>query len=237
VVNVAELSKDRQVARKTDRPAPLARGGASASRSATGPTSPLLALQRQIGNRAACELLAVGQAKLEVGAADDRYEKEADAVARQVVSALGGSSAAHAAHPGHDKCGQEPHEAPAGLARKVSSVQRLAEVGVDGGTVGEETERAITSARGKGAPLADNTRKTMEGAFGADFSGVRVHTGPESAALNDRVQAKAFTIGSDIFFRESAPDAGTSEGRALLAHELTHTIQQGGAKPVGRKRS
>ncbi|HET9061002.1 MAG TPA: DUF4157 domain-containing protein [Acidimicrobiales bacterium] len=234
---MAELSKDRQVARKAGKPVPLARQAGTDMRSAGGPASPMLALQRQIGNRAACELLSVGQAKLDVGAADDRYEKEADAVARQVVSALGGSSAAHAPHPGHDKCGQELDDAPAGLARQVSSVQRLAEVGADGGTVGEETERAISSARGKGAPLPDKARKSMEGAFGADFSGVRVHTGPESAALNDRVQAKAFTIGSDIFFRESAPDAGTSEGQALLAHELTHTIQQGGAKPVGRKRS
>ncbi len=72
----------------------------------------------------------------------------------------------------------------------------------------------------------------MEGAFGADFSQVRVHSGSASSKLNDRVQAKAFTIGNDIFFRDGVPDARTSHGQELLAHELTHTVQQGAARSL-----
>jgi hypothetical protein len=69
----------------------------------------------------------------------------------------------------------------------------------------------------------------MESAFGADFSGVRVHTGSASDQLNDQLGASAFTVGSDIFFRGSTPDASTAGGQELLAHELTHVVQQGGS--------
>jgi hypothetical protein len=67
----------------------------------------------------------------------------------------------------------------------------------------------------------------MEPRFGADFSGVRVHTDAESAALSNRLGARAFTTGNDIFFSRDEFKPGTSDGRHLLAHELTHTIQQG----------
>jgi hypothetical protein len=69
----------------------------------------------------------------------------------------------------------------------------------------------------------------MEGAFGADFSGVRVHTDSKSDSLNRSVQAKAFTTGSDIFFRSGTYQPASSGGQELLAHELTHVVQQGGA--------
>ena len=73
----------------------------------------------------------------------------------------------------------------------------------------------------------------MEGAFGADFSSIRVHTDSTSTELNNRIQAKAFTTGSDIYFRDGGPDVSSQSGQALLAHELTHTIQQGAA-PISR---
>ncbi len=68
----------------------------------------------------------------------------------------------------------------------------------------------------------------MEGAFGANFDAIRIHAGSKAAELNTRIQAKAFTVGNDIFFRDGAPDTSTQQGQHLLAHELTHTIQQGG---------
>ena len=70
----------------------------------------------------------------------------------------------------------------------------------------------------------------MEVAFGTNFGHVRLHAGPASADLNERIQARAFTVGSDIFFRSAVPDAHTPEGLELLAHELTHTIQQGNSR-------
>ncbi|HTT92534.1 MAG TPA: DUF4157 domain-containing protein [Acidimicrobiales bacterium] len=180
------------------------------------------ALQRLAGNRAVCELLAVGQAKLDVGPAGDRYEQEADALARRVVATLQGASQNSVPATDVDDSGET-------VGRAFSTVTGP-EVGVAGGEVAAGTEAAIRSARGGGAPLDSGVRGAMESAFGADFGQVKLHTGPASAELNDRVQAKAFTIGSDIFFRDGVPDGRTSHGQELLAHELTHTIQQGGAK-------
>jgi hypothetical protein len=80
-------------------------------------------------------------------------------------------------------------------------------------------------------------RSSMEGAFGADFGRVRTHDGADARDLNERLGARAFTVGHDVFFRDGVPDAGTSEGQHLLAHELTHTIQQhagGTSSEVGR---
>ena len=69
----------------------------------------------------------------------------------------------------------------------------------------------------------------MEGAFGADFTGVRVHTGPEADALNNSMSARAFTTGQDIFPETAEYNPGTPEEQRLLAYELTHMVQQGGA--------
>jgi hypothetical protein len=69
----------------------------------------------------------------------------------------------------------------------------------------------------------------MEGAMGTDFSSVRVHTGSESDSLNKSLSARAFTTGSDIFFRSGEYNPATTQGQQLLAHELTHVVQQGAA--------
>jgi hypothetical protein len=68
----------------------------------------------------------------------------------------------------------------------------------------------------------------MEPAMGADFSGVRVHTGGQADALNHHLSARAFTTGQDIFFKQGEYSPGSSGGRELLAHELTHVVQQNG---------
>jgi hypothetical protein len=93
--------------------------------------------------------------------------------------------------------------------------------------VGNEVEQGIANARGGGQALPESVRGSMEGAFGADFSNVRVHTDAQSDTLNRSVGAKAFTQGSDIFFKSGAFQPESSDGQHLLAHELTHTIQQG----------
>jgi hypothetical protein len=66
--------------------------------------------------------------------------------------------------------------------------------------------------------------------MGADLGSVRVHTGPESADLNRGMSARAFTLGNDIFFRDGMPAADSTTGQHLLAHELTHTVQQSGVR-------
>jgi hypothetical protein len=180
----------------------------------------LAGLQRRAGNRTALALLAVGQAKLDVGPADDRYEQEADALAQRVVGSL--------QRDADEELEDEDEET---VSRMADTVSRKAVVGLEGGTLDADTESAISAARSGGSPLQQPVQRDMESAFGADFSGVRVHQGPAAADLNERVGAKAFTVGNDIFFRDGAPDASSTGGQELLAHELTHTIQQGGSKP------
>jgi hypothetical protein len=106
-----------------------------------------------------------------------------------------------------------------------------------GGEVGGSIESQIRNARGGGQPLPENVRAPMENAFGTDFSGVRVHTDSSANTLNRSVQAKAFTTGSDLFFSSGTYQPHSQSGQELLAHELTHVVQQGGAKNVQRKKT
>ena len=78
-----------------------------------------------------------------------------------------------------------------------------------------------------GRPLAPGTQKFFESAFDADFSKVRIHTGAQADEAARGVKAKAFTVGSDVFFGEGRFAPATSAGSRLLAHELTHVVQQG----------
>lgn len=102
-------------------------------------------------------------------------------------------------------------------------VQRAPDGGI---AAAPDMEAAIQRARGSGQPLSRGIRAPMEQAFGADFGGVRVHTGAESDLLNRSIQARAFTTGQDVFFRQGAYDHGSRGGQELLAHELTHVVQQ-----------
>ncbi|NET09642.1 MAG: DUF4157 domain-containing protein [Symploca sp. SIO2B6] len=103
------------------------------------------------------------------------------------------------------------------------SVQR---VGAEGGAVSDEFEQELNSARGGGQALAPELQAQMGQAMGADFSGVRIHTDGRSNALNESVGARAFTTGQDVFFKRGEYQPGSRGGQELIAHELTHVVQQ-----------
>jgi len=90
-----------------------------------------------------------------------------------------------------------------------------------------DLEKNLTQSKGEGSPLAPNTRREMESSFGADFSGVRVHNNSNAVQMNQQLGAQAFTNGNDIYFNEGKYSPNTDSGKHLLAHELTHTVQQG----------
>jgi hypothetical protein len=98
-----------------------------------------------------------------------------------------------------------------------------------------EVEATIEHSRGGGQSLDTGVRRHMESAFGNDFSGVRIHTDSQSHSLNRAVNAIAFATGQDIFFRDGAYNPESSGGKELLAHELTHVVQQNGAAPISGK--
>jgi len=92
----------------------------------------------------------------------------------------------------------------------------------------------LGASKAGGQPVAPQTRAFFEPRLGSDFSGVRVHTGPEADKLNRDIHAKAFTSGSHIYFAAGNYSPETSSGKTLLAHELTHVVQQGRAEPLHR---
>ncbi|HET7461250.1 MAG TPA: DUF4157 domain-containing protein [Longimicrobium sp.] len=116
---------------------------------------------------------------------------------------------------------------PACRARE-ESVHRQAR---DGGGSDGYADAVDMRPRGPGRGLDPATRGFMEPRFGRDFGGVRLHTGPEAARSARGLDARAFTVGQDIYFGQGEYSPGTQGGRRLLAHELTHTVQQSGAAP------
>ena len=128
----------------------------------------------------------------------------------------------------------EPVAKPTGLTglhRHIGNqaVQRLLAQRSGGAAyeLGEKTSDRINRERGDGQPLEASVQAQMGQSMGHDFGGVRVHTSQEAGALSQQLKAKAFTTGQDIFFRQGAYEPHSTTGRELIAHELTHVVQQG----------
>ena len=184
------------------------------------------------------------QAKLTVGPAHDAHEAEADRVVDHVMRMGGGSRADHAAPSispfgaGASSSAQRVcAECEEEMQRKPTSesVQRLSGPKQDAApTMTSGTESTIRSLQGSGAPLPASERAFFEPRFGRSFEGVRIHDGAHADAASKSISARAFTLGGDIAFAGGEYRPGTSDGRRLLAHELTHTVQQGGEGTIRR---
>jgi len=97
--------------------------------------------------------------------------------------------------------------------------------------VSESTENQIRNS-GSGSKMDTKTRTEMEQGFGANFSNVRIHTDSTAVQMNKDMGAQAFTHGNDVYFNEGKYNPNSSQGKHLLAHELTHTVQQGKSVPI-----
>jgi hypothetical protein len=158
------------------------------------------------------------QFKLMLGQPNDRFEQEADAVAEKVVS---GETAIQR------KCADCEQE-------DELQMKPLAQLKTNFSESGQEVkpwiQQQIDSSRGGGMPLHHDTRTFMESGIGADFGGVKIHTDSKAAQMNRELGARAFTVGNDVYFNSGQYSPETGEGKRLLAHELTHTVQQGASK-------
>ncbi|YAF95402.1 MAG: DUF4157 domain-containing protein [Nodularia sp. CChRGM 3473] len=154
------------------------------------------------------------QMKLIIGEVGDQYEQEADRVATEVVSKIHGT----------ENPPVQRQEQPQEDQLQMKATQHQPGEGMMAAT--PDLEASIQQAQGSGQPIADTIREPMEQAFGADFSKVKIHSDAQSDQLNQSIQAKAFTTGQDIFFRQGTYDPGSRGGQELLAHELTHVVQQ-----------
>ncbi len=100
-------------------------------------------------------------------------------------------------------------------------------------TASKGLSQQIKGKSGKGKGLPKSTKAEMEASFGHDFSGVTIHTDQDAIAMNKELSAQAFTYGSDVFFNIGKYDPDSRSGKHLLAHELTHVIQQ--SKTIKKK--
>jgi hypothetical protein len=138
-----------------------------------------------------------------------------------------------------DRTAEEPERDP--VERVASSIgnRAFAELARHGegilpdGRAHPDVERAIATKRGGGRGLDPGVRERMSPGLGDDLGDVRVHDGPDADALARSVQARAFAVGPDLFFAEGEHRPGTADGDRLMAHELTHVVQQRGAPADG----
>ena len=195
------------------------------------------------------------QPKLKIGEPGDKYEQEADKVAAQVVQKINSPTTQRQelgeeedlqmksetgtiqredlpdedelmmkSETGTIQREELPEEEE--LQMKSETIQRQSKV--DTSTASDELETSLNNARSGGQSLQPELRMKMESAMGADFSAVKVHTDDKADRLNKSIQAKAFTTGKDVFFRQGEYNPGSQGGQELIAHELTHVVQQGG---------
>jgi hypothetical protein len=185
------------------------------------------------------------QAKMSVNAPNDIYEQEADAVAASVVSRM------QALNVQREEEEEEMQMMPIQREEEEEEMQMMPiqreeeeemqmmpiqRAGGDKGfEVDGEIEEQINKTRGHGSKLDDGTRANFETAIGYDLGSVTIHTDDHASQLSRSVEAKAFTTGSDIYFGEGQYNPNTVDGQQLLAHELTHVVQQGHAQPIQQK--
>lgn len=206
----------------------------SSDNSSGSPADRVLQLQKTAGNLAVQSLIKsrVLQAKLRVGQPNDIYEQEADRVAEQVMrmpelhvvsngTVSNGTSSVQRTCP---RCEKEKLRRQSIIdeeeKEKLLQTKGISEQNAE---TKPDLESRINAIRGGGQPLAESERAFFEPRFGYDFSSVRVHTDSDAAR---RVNAQAFTIGQDVVFGAGEYAPRTREGQKLLAHELTHVIQQ-----------
>lgn len=191
------------------------------------------------------------QTKLTVGKPNDKYEQEADRVADQVVNQTPAQAPAL-----QKKCAACEHEEKAQMKPLIQKmeeeelqtklfpnimsmternvqkkeedeeIQPKTEGSRQDNHASQQVESTVNATRGQGALMAKSVQSEMESGIGADFSGVRIHTDSKAINMSKELGARAFTTGKDIYFNSGQYQPETKPGKQLLAHELTHVVQQ-----------
>ncbi|MEP6930656.1 MAG: DUF4157 domain-containing protein [Flavobacterium sp.] len=199
------------------------------------------------------------QAKLNIGKSNDKYEVEADKTADKIVSntpekttesfftssTVQKSQATDVSKKENNE--NEIQEKP--LAESITPVLQLQPIqkcdcedenvqkkdedeGQTDASVNSNFESQLNSSKSGGTALSKDTKTEMESGFGADFSNVRIHNDSNAVQMSREIGAQAFATGNDIYFNEGKYDPNSQSGKHLLAHELTHTVQQGKSKTI-----
>ncbi|MCT7948239.1 DUF4157 domain-containing protein [Ancylothrix sp. C2] len=165
------------------------------------------------------------QPKLTIGEPNDKYEQEADTVAKQVMKKISTSASPDEGSGGGGDGSVQRQMFSKPLISRLTVQRREA---IEGGEASSHLESRINQAKTGGRHLETPLRRKMEGAFGTDFSKVNIYNDSTADRLNRSLSARAFTTGNNIFFKRGEYNPNSSSGQELLAHELTHVVQQGG---------
>ncbi|GAA4276786.1 eCIS core domain-containing protein [Aquimarina mytili] len=192
----------------------------------------------------------VVQTKLTVGQPGDKYEKEADTMADAVVNntskpdiqnkEISSIQRESLATPQEDeklgtaeqrmeedKLVQEKPEIQKMGGEEEEELQAKSISSTSNQTTSKGLSQQIKNKSGKGKSLPKKTKAEMEASFEHDFSSVNIHTDQDAVAMNKELSAQAFTYGSDVYFNTGKYNPDSTSGKQLLAHELTHVVQQG----------
>lgn len=157
------------------------------------------------------------QPKLNLSEKTDVYEQQADAIAEKIT---GGAN---------NETFPAENDSEGYTATEHSRTLSLS------GNEGASAEKGIAVSHSTGSNMDGSTKAFMESRFGFEFSNIKIHNDEEAAQMNRQLNAKAFTAGNDIYFDQGQYNPATAEGKFLLAHELTHTLQQDNAESIQRK--
>ncbi|MGA1870534.1 MAG: DUF4157 domain-containing protein [bacterium] len=213
-----------------------------------------LFLHRAIGNQGIQRLVESDfvQAKLKVSQPNDKYEQEADRGAEQVMS-IPEPQVRRQEEEEDELIQTTPYAAQNTLHRQTEEEDEIVQTTIDLQKQGKDEEKEeelqtkekkggnannnenitswleikINGSKGKGNALPINVRNRLEPRYGFDFQGVTIHTDDNAAEMNKNLNAKAFTFDNNIYFNKGMYNPGSLSGQKLIAHELTHVIQQG----------
>ncbi len=190
------------------------------------------------------------QTKLAIGKPGDKYEQEADAVANRVMRMSEGESIRMQPMEEEEEmlqpkiqmqseeeeepiqmmcaeCNNEQMVQKQPMEEEEELIQPKSDQNQTANVAGKNLQSQIQNTRGSGVALDKGTQAFMGNRFGTDFSHVNIHNNDQSHQLNRQLNARAFTIGNDIYFNRGNYNPASPSGRHLLAHELTHVVQQG----------
>jgi hypothetical protein len=249
VTTKAPEAKRENIASQTWKP--------EVSQAVSSPIDYILHLHQTIGNQAVERLFKSGviQAKLKIGQPNDIYEQEADRVADEVMrmpdrqhiadSPLRSMAYGHSLSFIDNKPYAISHMPKLKITplvqrqieeeeeREEEEILQPKEVSGQTPEVTPDFESRIQSLKGGGQPLPKSVRTFFEPRFGHDFSYVRIHTDDRAAESAQTIHAIAYTVGKDVIFGSGQYAPETMQGKRLLAHELTHVVQQNISKAKG----
>ncbi len=177
------------------------------------------ASNKKLAVKHAPAVLKILQPRMQTGQSNDKYESQADLIAYNIEHKIPATPEVNKIHRfiSHDGLTQSRPD------KSNTSNEQI------------NFESGLRSSANTGEPMSSNIKSEMEAGFGSNFSNIKIHNNNSSHSLTERLNALAFTQGKDIYFNKNQYNPSSAKGKNLLAHELTHTLQQAGSSVLQRR--